>query len=78
MSRHYSDEERPGQNSGRQTLPEKTFSKHKNTCPRTKQFQRSYVCLPNMTKLFIRSKRSSTKAYSDHHHQSPNRRKLVL
>lgn len=76
MSKHCSGEERLEQNLDRQMLPEKTFSRHANLLLRTKQFQGSCGCLLNTTRLFIISKKSSTKDYLDHH-LSPNPKKVI-
>ena len=75
MSRHYLDEEKLEQNLGKQMLPVRTSVRPVNMHLKTKPFQGSYVCLQNMTRLFIRSKRRSTKESLDHH-LNPNPRKL--
>lgn len=61
MLKHCSDEEKLEQNSGKRMLPEKTLTRPGNLLLKTKQFQGSCVCLLNMTRPFIRSRKSCTK-----------------
>lgn len=66
---------RPDQNLDRQTLLEKTLKRPENLCHRTMLSQGSCDCLPNMIKLFIRSRKSSIKASLDQgQNQNPSKR----
>lgn len=61
MLKHCSDEEKLEQNSGKTDAAREDFTRPGNLLLKTKQFQGSCVCLLNMTRPFIRSRKSCTK-----------------